>query len=86
MGKRGEGGAGSRGYFGVECYGVGRILREKARYTEEAVLSLVCVEVAASSFDQGSRFEKMKHNRRELEGVEVFRSVILQFFLGQWRN
>ena len=79
MGKRGKG-AGSRGCCGVVCYGVGRILREKARYTEEAVLSLVCVEVAASSFDQGSRFEKMKHNRRESEGVVVFRIVISSTF------
>ena len=40
----------------------------------------MCVIVAASSFDQGSRFEKMKHNRRELEGVEVFRIVIPSIF------
>ena len=50
------------------------------RYTEEAVLSLVCVEVAASSFDQGSRFEKMKHNCIELEGESVFRIVIPSIF------
>ena len=38
------------------------------------------VIVTASSFDQGSRFEKMKHNRRELEGVVVFRIVISSTF------
>ena len=36
----------------------------------------MCVIVAVTSFDQGSRFEKMKHNRRELEGVVVFKIVI----------